>query len=76
VSAELAGSGGPNVRTHLGPRPPHRPKSLDTWLWSRCWTCGWYTAHLEERGSMEHSMEVAEHRCDLGVQLELFGASS
>lgn len=71
-------SGAPVVRTHVGPNPPHRPNSVDTWLWSRCWTCGWYTAHLEERHAMEHTIEAGEHRCDAAEsaepeQLDLFG---
>lgn len=61
-----------NVRTHIGPRPPTRPSDVRTWIWSRCWECGWLAEHLEESQSMQHSIEVAEHRCAQTVQLDLF----
>lgn len=68
-------SGQPAIRTRIGPNPPHRPTSVETWLWSRCWDCDWYTAHVEERHAMEHTIEVQEHRCGgEPVQLDLFGS--
>jgi hypothetical protein len=65
-----------SIRTHLGPNPPHNPASVELWLWSRCWTCGWYVAHIEERNAMEHTIEVSEHRCAEVVQLDLFETPS
>ncbi len=69
-------SGRPAVRTSIGPRPG----SIDTWLRSHCLTCGWRVEHLEERGAMEHTIEVREHQCGDGVrepeQLDLFGAAA
>lgn len=66
-----------NVRTHIGPYPPSKPKgggSGDhrTYIWSRCWDCGWLAEHLEETQSMAHTIAVAEHRCPQVVQLDLF----
>jgi len=68
-----------DIRTQVGPYPPHRPKGSkpydgETYVWSRCAECGWYAAHVEERDLMQHCIEVAEHRCADAVQLELFGA--
>lgn len=67
-----------DIRTHIGPYPPHRPKGSRpydgaTYIWSRC-SCGWYTAHLEERDSALHCELVGAHACGDVLQLELFGS--
>lgn len=64
------------IRTHVGPYPPARPKDSRTFIWSRCWECGWTVAHLEESQSMQHTIEVGEHVCPDAVQLDLFGGAA
>ena len=64
------------IRTHVGPRPPSRPNDQRTFIWSRCWDCGWLAEHLEESQSMQHTIETAEHRCPESVQLDLFGGAA